>query len=153
MTAKSKASTKKPAKASGAKSSAASPAPQLFRISLEVSNLERARAFYEDLLGIKGRKVLDAQLHFDCGAAVLQVVDVSALGPAHPCARSVHFLVPNVDAVHKRARKLKCLSIELVQNKPGGAVYQRPWGEKSFYVDDPWFNSICFVESGTELKP
>jgi hypothetical protein len=89
-------------------------------------------------------------LHFNCGAAVLQIVDVSASGPSHPTAGPVYFSVPNLDAVHKRAKKLKCLSIELVHEKPGGAILVRPWGERSFYADDPWFNALCFVEAGTE---
>jgi hypothetical protein len=25
----------------------------------------------------------------------------------------------------------------------------RPWGEKSFYVTDPWGNELCFVQDGT----
>jgi hypothetical protein len=24
-----------------------------------------------------------------------------------------------------------------------------PWGERSFYVEDPWKNPLCFVEEGT----
>jgi hypothetical protein len=26
---------------------------------------------------------------------------------------------------------------------------QRPWGERSFYVVDPWGNDLCFCENGT----
>ena len=153
MSVKSKASEKKPVKAKSAKPSTTVSGPQLFRVTLEVTDLERAKKFYEELLGIKGKTVQGTSLYFDCGGTVLQIEDVSASGPAHPCARSIYFSVSSVDAVHKRARKLKCLSLELVQNKAGGAVFVRPWGEKCFYADDPWFNSICFVQSGTELKP
>jgi len=28
-------------------------------------------------------------------------------------------------------------------------VTKRPWGERSFYVVDPWGNDLCFVEEGT----
>jgi hypothetical protein len=42
-----------------------------------------------------------------------------------------------------------CLSTEEVHGEPGGEISVRPWGERSFYVDDPWGNSLCFVESGT----
>jgi hypothetical protein len=24
-----------------------------------------------------------------------------------------------------------------------------PWGERSFYAEDPWGNPLCFVEEGT----
>lgn len=148
---KSASADKKVAKPVNPKSDAAV-GPVLFRVALEVTNLERAKAFYEELLGIKGRKLPGSRVHFDCGGAILQITDVSASGPSHPCARSVYLSVPNLDAVHKRAKKLKCLSIELVHDKPGGAVVVRPWGERSFYADDPWFNSLCFVQAGTEYR-
>ena len=32
---------------------------------------------------------------------------------------------------------------------PGGGIVVRPWGERSFYVEDPWKNPLCFVEEGT----
>jgi len=32
---------------------------------------------------------------------------------------------------------------------PAGTVKKRPWGERSFYVVDPWGNDLCFVEDGT----
>ena len=148
---KSASADKKATKSVSSKSDVAV-GPLLFRVALEVTNLERAKAFYEELLGIKGRKLPGSRVHFDCGGAILQITDVSASGPSHPCARSVYLSVPNLEAVHKRAKKLKCLSIELVHDKPGGAVVVRPWGERSFYADDPWFNSLCFVEAGTEYR-
>lgn len=150
MTSKAKTGAKKPEKAVSKAAAVAAVAPVLFRVTLEVNHLERARAFYEELLGMKGKKLPGSRVHFECGQTVLQIADVSASGPSHPCARSVCFAVPNIDAVHKRAKKLKCLSLELVHDRPGGAIYKRPWGEKSFYADDPWFNSLCFVQAGTE---
>lgn len=150
MAAKAKSTRKTSSGTAAAKPAAPAAGPGLFRIALEVNNLERARAFYEELLGVKARKLPGSRLHFNCGAVVLQIVDVSASGPSHPTAGPVYFSVPNLDAVHKRAKKLKCLSIELVHEKPGGAILVRPWGERSFYADDPWFNALCFVEAGTE---
>jgi catechol 2,3-dioxygenase-like lactoylglutathione lyase family enzyme len=150
MAAKPK-TTRKAASAGGA-DKAAAPAVSLFRVTLEVTNIDRAKAFYEDLLGMKGKKLPGGRAHFSCGATMLELVDVSASGPSHPSSGPVYFSVPNLDAVHKRAKKLKCLSIELVHEKPGGAMVVRPWGERSFYADDPWFNAICFVETGTEYN-
>jgi hypothetical protein len=36
-----------------------------------------------------------------------------------------------------------------VHGEPAGEVKKRPWGERSFYVTDPWGNELCFVEDGT----
>jgi hypothetical protein len=51
--------------------------------------------------------------------------------------------------LHARAKSLNALSKELVHGMPGGDVVMRPWGERSFYVEDPWANPLCFVEAGT----
>jgi hypothetical protein len=46
--------------------------------------------------------------------------------------------VHDVDAVHACARALKALAPHGVHGEPAGAVTKRPWGERSFYVVDPW---------------
>jgi hypothetical protein len=77
----------------------------------------------------------------------LQVV--APTGKPHTAAKALYFLVKDVDAVHARAKSLSCLSKESVHGTPGGEVIVRPWGERSFYADDPWGNPLCFVEEGT----
>lgn len=32
---------------------------------------------------------------------------------------------------------------------PMGRIATRPWGERSFYVEDPFGNQLCFVDRGT----
>lgn len=150
MTSRTKPAPRKAEKPVAKGAAVVPPQPRLFRVSLEVSNLDKAKAFYEELLGVKAKKLPLQRLEFDLGGCALQIVDVSSSGPSHPCARAVHFAVPVLDAIHQRARKLKCLSLELVHDRPGGAIHKRPWGDRSFYVDDPWFNALCFVQQGTE---
>ena len=36
-----------------------------------------------------------------------------------------------------------------VHGERAGAVVTWPWGERSFYVVDPWGNDLCFCENGT----
>ena len=36
-----------------------------------------------------------------------------------------------------------------VHGERGGVVIVRPWGERSFYIVDPWGNDLCFCENGT----
>jgi hypothetical protein len=57
--------------------------------------------------------------------------------------------VRDLDAVFVRAKALGCLSKEVVHGELGGAITVRPWGERSFYAEDPWQNPLCFVEEGT----
>ena len=42
-------------------------APNLFRVMLEVSNLNAAVTFYSKLLGIEGRVLRGSRAYFDCG--------------------------------------------------------------------------------------
>jgi hypothetical protein len=57
--------------------------------------------------------------------------------------------VTDLDAIHARARTLGALSTESVHGLRGGDISVKPWGERSFYVNDPWGNQLCFVEAGT----
>jgi hypothetical protein len=44
---------------------------------------------------------------------------------------------------------LKCLSKEKVHGESAAKILVRPWGEKSFYAEDPWGNGLCFVDEKT----
>ncbi|HZT75407.1 MAG TPA: VOC family protein [Vicinamibacterales bacterium] len=123
--------------------------PQLFRINVEVGHLDDAKAFYEQLLGVAGRRQAGSRVYFTCGTVTLQVVDVSSVGTPHPAAKALYFTVNDLDAVFARAQALGCLSAESVHGAGGGAIVVRPWGERSFYVEDRWHNPLCFVEAGT----
>lgn len=123
--------------------------PNLFRINIEVGDLDAAARFYGELFGAQGRGQAGARVYFTAGAVTLQVVDVSSMGKPHPAAKALYFTVNDLDAVHARAKKLDALSKERVHGESGGAITVRPWGERSFYAEDPWKNPLCFVEAGT----
>jgi predicted enzyme related to lactoylglutathione lyase len=123
--------------------------PSLFRLNLEVGSLDEAAEFYSQLFGLSGRMQAGARCYFTCGAVTLQVVDVSAVGEPHPAAKALYFVVSDLDAIFQRAKSLGCLSGEEVHGEPGGEIRVRPWGERSFYVEDRWHNPLCFVEEGT----
>lgn len=125
--------------------------PSLFRINIEVGNLDDADRFYSELLGQKGRRQAGSRVYFSAGPVTLQVVDVASMGMGvpHPAAKALYFLVRDLEAVFRRAEKLGCLSEETVHGTRGGAIAVRPWGERSFYAEDKWLNPLCFVEQGT----
>lgn len=131
------------------KTSAAPDAPNLFRINIEVGNLDEAARFYSTLLGLEGRRQAGSRVYFTCGAVTLQVVDVSSAGTPHPAAKALYFTVNDLDEVFARAQALGCLSQGDVHGAAGGGISVRPWGERSFYVVDKWSNPLCFVEAGT----
>jgi catechol 2,3-dioxygenase-like lactoylglutathione lyase family enzyme len=123
--------------------------PNLFRINVEVGNLDEAATFYATLLGVEGRRQAGSRVYFTCGAVTLQIVDVSATGAPHPAAKALYFTVHDLDGVFARAQALDCLSRENVHGAEGGGISVRPWGERSFYAVDHWANPLCFVEAGT----
>ena len=123
--------------------------PQFFRLSIEVADLEAAVKFYTKLLGVQGRKNPGSRCYFECGPVTLSVLDVSATRSPHPAAKALYFTVKDLDAAFARAKSLGCLSAENVHDAPGGGIVVRPWGERSFYAEDPWQNPLCFVEEGT----
>jgi catechol 2,3-dioxygenase-like lactoylglutathione lyase family enzyme len=124
--------------------------PKLFRITVEVSNLDEAVTFYAKLFGTEGRRHPGARHYFDCGGVIVAVLDVSQGGvPPTPGPKSLYFAVHDLDAAHARATSLKALAPYQVHGQPAGEPIQRPWGERSFYVVDDWGNDLCFVEDGT----
>ena len=124
--------------------------PKIFRVTVEVNNIEEGAAFYSKLLGMAGKRHPGARHYFNCGGVVLAVLDVAAGGLVPvPGPKSMYFAVDDVNAVHKRAKELGALSKFQVHGQPAADVIQRPWGEKSFYATDPWGNELCFVQEGT----
>lgn len=121
--------------------------PSLFRIGVEVGDLDQAISFYDRLFGAEGRRQAGARAYYRCGPVTLSVM---APGTApRTAAKALYFLVDDLEAVHERARELGCLPGEAVHGAPAGRIAVRPWGERSFYADDPWGNPLCFVERGT----
>ena len=125
-------------------------APTLFRVTLEVSDLEAATGLYRELFGIEGTRHHGARHYFDCGDVIVNVLDVAQGGlTPTPGPKSLSFAVDDVDAVHKRASRLGVLAPYQVHGEPAGEIVERPWGERSFYVVDPWGNDLCFCQNGT----
>jgi hypothetical protein len=148
--------TKKKAPAKRAKAKAAAkPAaknakraatPALFRINVEVGDVERAAKEWGNLLGLVGRPQAGSRVYFTAGSVTLQVVEHDH---PHPAAKALYFLVDDLEPVHARAKALGWLSKDLVHGQVGGDITVRPWGERSFYAEDTWGNPLCFVQTGT----
>ena len=123
---------------------------KIFRITAEVDNLEAAAEFYGDLFAQSGTRHPGARHYFDCGGVILAVLDVAAGGLSpRPIPKSVHIAVDDIAAAHTRAKRLGALAPFSVHGAPASEIIDRPWGERSFYVTDPWGNELCFVQDDT----
>ena len=124
--------------------------PTLFRVTVEVGDLEEAATFYARLFSTPGQRHPGARQYFQCGSVIVAVIDPTQGGMApSPGPKSLYFAVRDIDVVHRRAAELNALAPYAVHGEPAADVLTRPWGERSFYVVDPWGNDLCFVEEGT----
>lgn len=124
--------------------------PSLFRVVLQVSDMDQAADFYSKLLSDKGRRVHESRHYFDCGPVILALVDATGGGEkAKPNPDYIYFSVGDIAGVHARARELGCLAKGEVHGASAGEVVTRPWGESSFYAHDPFGNRLCFVDRRT----
>ncbi|MBO0798846.1 MAG: VOC family protein [Blastocatellia bacterium] len=124
--------------------------PKLYRVILQVSDLEKASKFYAKLLDTEGRRIRGGRHYFDCGSMILTLLDPTPGGEkAMPIPDYLYFSVENLEKIYERARELGCLSQEKVHDEPAGEIVTRPWGERSFNVEDPFGNPLCFVDERT----
>lgn len=125
---------------------------KLFRVALQVGDLEKAGEFYAKLLDDPGIPIPRGSRHyFNCGAVILALVDVAKGEGAspQPTPDYIYFAVDNLDEVFERAKALNCLAKDRYHDQEAGEIVKRPWGEVSFYTEDPWGNGLCFVDEKT----
>jgi catechol 2,3-dioxygenase-like lactoylglutathione lyase family enzyme len=124
--------------------------PKLFRVILPVADVDRAAAFYEAVLHVTGHRVSPGRHYFDCEGTILACYDPQADGDdqvATPLPEPVYLAVDDLEATFRRARQAGALFSAAVVPDVGplGEIASRPWGERSFYANDPFGNPLCFV--------
>ena len=120
-------------------------------VILQVADLDQAADFYSKLLADPGRRIPYVSRHdFDCGPSQTGLVYRSVDNqPPKPLPYFIYFSVNDLEEFHVRATALNCLAEAGVHGAASGDIVVRPWGERSFYVNDPWCNGLCFVDSQT----
>jgi len=126
---------------------------RLFRVILPVSNIERAAKFYSAVLNTPGMRVSDGRHYFECGGVILACFSPREDGDSfEPRANPDHlyFAVDDLEATYAACRNAGATLAEgEVHGDPAGQIAMRPWGERSFYIRDPFGNPVCFVDRGT----
>lgn len=119
--------------------------PKLFRVIVPVSGIDAAARFYGAVLGAQGRRVSAGRHYFDCDGTILACFDPRADGDpwdARPNPDHIYFAVDDLEACLERCRGAGCGRLD-------DGIERRPWGERSFYAQDPFGNRICFVDRKT----
>lgn len=127
--------------------------PKLFRVLLPVSDIERATEFYEVVLGTRGIRVSNGRHYFDCGGTILACFDPRADGDGYdavPNPEWYYFAVDQIEATYETCLKAgAAMGEHPIPGDSTGHIATRPWGERSFYTQDPFGNKICFVDRAT----
>jgi uncharacterized glyoxalase superfamily protein PhnB len=118
---------------------------RLFRVIVPVSDINAAAVFYGSLLGSEGKRVSRGRHYFDCGGTILACCDPRSDGDdvdAKPNPDHIYLAVSDLEDVFQRAAAAGCKWLD-------AKIDRRPWGERSFYAQDPFGNPICFVDEKT----
>jgi catechol 2,3-dioxygenase-like lactoylglutathione lyase family enzyme len=125
---------------------------RLFRVLVPVSDIEAAQHFYESVLGVTGKRVSPGRHYFDCEGTILACFDPRADGDGYEAKPNPEPLYLAVADLRATFEACKGAGAQFAEGAPPGVgplgeITRRPWGEESFYVEDPFGNSLCFVSS------
>ena len=117
---------------------------RLFRVIVPVSDIDAAARFYEQLLGLAGKRVSSGRHYLDCEGVILALFsprEDTDPWDAQPNPEPVYFAVDDLEAVEQRATALGAYIDD--------PIAVQPWGERSFYLRDPYGNRLCMVDRPT----
>ncbi len=121
--------------------------PQLYRVIIPVSDMEKAQAFYESILGIEGERVSPERHYFDCEGTILACFDPSMFDGKSSVTPNPEHVYISVDDLNSTYQRCKIAGAEITTE-----IDSYPWGETSFYIHDPFGNPLCFVERSTVFR-
>ena len=109
---------------------------KLFRVALQVADLNQASAFYAKLLDDPGIPIPRGSRHyFNCGPVILALVDVAKGGEKpQPTPDYIYFAVNNLQEIFARAQDLNCLANDRYHDQNAGEILKRPWGRSLFLL-------------------
>lgn len=124
---------------------------QLYRIIFPVDDIARAAQFYSDILEQEGQHVSPGRLYFNLGGTILACYDPIADGDDLGEGWRFHenqYIYLAVAELERLYDKVKHLNGEII----GEGIATMPWGERLFYMKDPFGNPVCFVDEATVFK-
>ena len=127
--------------------------PRLYRVILPTDDLERDARFYAELLQQPGHRISPGRHYFGSGGVIIALYSPAGDGDTttpRPNFEHIYFATTDLEGVYDRARRVGGLSAEVGDGRlPMGEIVTRPWGERSFYMQDPFGNPLCFVDEAS----
>ena len=121
---------------------------KLYRIILPVNNIDEAEKFYSKIFGMNGTRVSPGRHYFDLAGTILACYDPRADGDDADPRWQPHenqYIYISVDDLEETFETVRGLNPRRLDEK----IETMPWGEKLFYLNDPWGNPVCFVDNST----
>lgn len=129
--------------------------PTLYRVIVQVSDVEQAARFYGQVLGLAGQRVSGGRHYFNCGGTILACFCPTQDGDeaaARPNPDHLYLAVDDLDATYAACQQAGAeFTPGDIHGGPAGQIAVRPWGERSFYLKDPFGNPLCFVDRTTQF--
>ncbi len=125
--------------------------PHLFRVIVPVNDISLGEHFYHTVLAITGERISPGRHYFNCEGAILACYDPRADGDerdAKPLPEPIYIAVDDLESTYELAQSAGAHFSKAVIPGVGpiGEIAVRPWGERSFYAEDPFGNPLCFVD-------
>jgi predicted enzyme related to lactoylglutathione lyase len=119
-----------------------------------VPDIDAAAKFYAAVFETPGERVSPGRHYFKAGDVVFACYSPNADGdgarPA-PLENETYLAVADLEATYKRVLAAGAKPSKETNHHAGNLarIEKRPWGERSFYVSDPFGNPLCFVDERT----
>ena len=110
----------------------------VWSITFHVSDLQKAKKFYEEILGLEKKYGYSSYVGFECGGVEIGLVPKTKGQKVTAVAPSVEFLV---DEVEKAYRELKSKGVKFIKE-----MHEEPWGGKQATLTDPDGNILHITQ-------
>ena len=117
---------------------------KLYRVIVPVSDIDQAQSFYASILADPGERVSPERHYFDCEGTILACFDPTKFDEkpeAVPNPENIYLAVDDLAGAYERCAAVGAKVVTEIQSYP--------WGETSFYIEDPFGNQLCFVDQNT----
>jgi len=108
-------------------------------VTFYVSDLERAKKFYEETLGLEKKYEYTSYVGYECGGVEVGLIPKLERGQkVSPLSPPVEFLVDDMERVYK---ELKQKGVKFIKE-----LHEEPWGGRQATFTDPDGNLLEIVQ-------